>query len=133
MLKKTRERERRSSCKLISLLPTIVSVSLILLWLPFMGFSSDFKTFAIAPPSGEPPLYLTGEQLCVACVRLSAHSKKKRKKQREKKKNTSSSSSVQALLGERVPGVSAQPGCITEKWMIGLALAHCSVSTTCCL
>lgn len=32
-----------------------------------------------------------------------------------------------------VPGVSAQPGCIEENRMTGLALAHCCVSTTCCL
>ena len=30
-------------------------------------------------------------------------------------------------------GVSAQPGCMTEKWTAGCWAAQCSVSTTCCL
>lgn len=32
-----------------------------------------------------------------------------------------------------LPGVSAQPGCMHEKWMAGCARAHRSVRTTCCL
>lgn len=47
-------------------------------------------------------------------------------KQKKKKKS-------KEQLFETVPGVSTQPGCMTEKWMAGLAFAQCSVSTTCCL
>lgn len=32
-----------------------------------------------------------------------------------------------------LPGVSTQPGCMHEKWIVGCARAHCSVRTTCCL
>ena len=36
-------------------------------------------------------------------------------------------------VGGGVPGVSTQPGCMTEKWMLRWFLASCSVMTTCCL
>ena len=32
-----------------------------------------------------------------------------------------------------LPGVSAHPGCMQEKWMLGHILLYCSVMTTCCL
>lgn len=34
---------------------------------------------------------------------------------------------------EGLPGVSTQPGCMTEKWMLVWVFANCSVITICCL
>lgn len=34
---------------------------------------------------------------------------------------------------DKIPGVSTQPGCMTEKWMLVCVFASCSVITTCCL